>query len=163
MRRARGDAPEGEGLERLRRHRYGALVEPLAGEPSFLAKAMFGCLACYVHGRLALVLADRRPPWRGLLVPTSPERHADLRAEVPALGAHPVLRKWLHLRDAVEDFDQVAARLVELALADDPRLGVESKPRRRADRAGTPRSGGRSGGKGRASGGRGRRRSASRR
>src|SRR5258708_2570661 len=50
-------------IVRLRRHRFGALVEELADEPSFLLATMFGFLPCYVHGRLVLALADKRPPW----------------------------------------------------------------------------------------------------
>jgi hypothetical protein len=116
---------------RLRCHRYGALVEKLAAEPSFLVKPMFGCLACYAHGRLMLVLADRRPPWRGILVPTAHEHHAALRVELGALVVHPVLAKWLHVRESAAQFEETAACLVALACADDPRLGVEPDTRRR--------------------------------
>ncbi len=118
--------------ERLRRHRYGGLVEELVDEPSFLLSTMFGLLTCYVHGRLVLALADKRPPWRGLLVPTDRVHHAALRALVPELVVHPVLGKWLYLRDAADEFEASALRLVTLARADDPRIGVESRPRRRA-------------------------------
>jgi hypothetical protein len=123
--------------DRVRRHRYGGLVEPLLAEESLLVKPMFGCLACYVHGRLMLVLADRRPPWRGLLVPTVREHQPALRAEIPSLAVHPVLGKWLYLREAADDFEEAAGRLVALARVDDLRLGVESLPRRsrRARRA----------------------------
>ena len=123
---ARSVAPP---LDRLRAHRYGALVAALREEPSFLAKPMFGCLACYLHGRMMLLLADRREPWRGLIVATGVEHHAALRAELPALHAHPVIRKWLRLAESVDDFEPTAARLVALAIADDPRLGVEPSPR----------------------------------
>jgi hypothetical protein len=130
-----------DGYDRLRRHRYGALVEGLRGEASFLVKPMFGCLACYVHGRLMLVLADRRPPWRGLLVPMAREHQAALRAEIGSLGVHPVLGKWLCLSEAAPDFEEAAERLVALAAAGDPRLGVEPTMRARRTRAarGRPR------------------------
>lgn len=116
---------------RLRRHRYGALVRELTEEPSFLLARMFGLLTCYVHGRLVLALADKRPPWRGLLVPTDRRHHEALRAALPDLVVHPVLGKWLYLREAADDFEASAARLVALARRDDPRIGVESAPRRR--------------------------------
>lgn len=126
----------GDALVRLRRHRYGSLAAVLASEPSLLVKPMFGCLACYVHGRLMLVLADRRPPWRGVLVPTRREHHAALRAELRALAVHPVLAKWLHVRESAADFESVVGRLVVLAASDDPRLGVEPTVRtRRGSRA----------------------------
>ena len=117
--------------ERLRRHRYGGLVEDLVDEPSFLLSTMFGFLTCYVHGRLVVALADKRPPWRGLLVPTDRAHHATLRALIPDLRVHPVLGKWLYLPDAADDFEASALRVVALARADDPRIGVESVPRRR--------------------------------
>lgn len=118
--------------QRLRRHRYGPLVRDLADEPSFLLATMFGLLTCYLHGRLVLALADKRPPWRGLLVPTDRRHHRGLRGMVPELTVHPVLGKWLYLRDGTDDFEASAEALVALARADDPRIGVESVPRRRS-------------------------------
>jgi hypothetical protein len=115
-------------VKRLRGHRFGSLVEELAVEPSFLLSTMFGFLTCYAHGRLMLALADKRPPWRGLLVPTERAHHAELMRMVPDLVVHPVLGKWLYLREASRDFEESAARLVAMARADDPRIGVESAP-----------------------------------
>ena len=132
MRQARCVAGGSTDLDRLRRHRYGRLIEPLSDAASFLAKPMFGCLACYLHGRLMIVLADRREPWHGLLVPTRREEQSALRAEISSLRVHPVLGKWLYLPESADDFDTCAMRLVALASSDDPRLGVESPPRRRA-------------------------------
>ena len=122
--------PEEQSLDRLLRHRYGELVEAIAREESFAARSMFHCLACYLHGRLKLVLADRERPWDGILVPTTREDQPSLRGEMPALRPHPVLGKWLYLAASVESFEDDAQRLVELALADDPRVGVEPQARR---------------------------------
>ncbi len=116
-------------ITRLRRHRYGGLVDGLIDEPSFLAKSMFGGMACYLHGRMMLILTDRRPPWRGLLVATGRESHASLRETLPALLVHPVISKWLYLQEDAPDFEECAGDLVGLILADDPRVGVESQPR----------------------------------
>jgi hypothetical protein len=106
------------------------VVEPLMEQPSYLQRAMFGCLGCYLYGRLMLVLAARREPWRGLLVPTAREHHAALLREERALIAHPVLAKWLYLAESSDVFEEVAQRLVAQVLAGDPRIGVE--PRHRA-------------------------------
>jgi hypothetical protein len=123
----------------LRRHRYGRLVQPLTDEPSFILRHMFGCLACYVHGRTTFLLAARRPPWRGVILMTERVHHASLLAELPDLAPHPVLSKWLILREDAGDFEETAATLVALAQANDPRLGVEPKPRRRRKaKDGTP-------------------------
>jgi hypothetical protein len=103
------------------------VVEPLEEEPSFIAKPMFGCVGCYLFGRLVLVLADRGEPWSGLLLPTEKNHHAALRRDHPALITHPVLKKWLYLRESHEDFEAQAQRLVRAILADDLRIGVEPK------------------------------------
>jgi hypothetical protein len=122
---------EDASLARLLRHRYGALVEDVAAEESFVTRTTFGCLSCYLHGRLKIVLADGDPPWDGVLVPTAVEHHAALRATVRALHVHPVLRKWLYLPAGSDEFEDDAHRIVELALADDVRVGVEPRPRAR--------------------------------
>lgn len=130
MRRPAADGgAEERARARLLGHRFGPLVEGLAAEASCVVTPMFGCLACYLHGRLMLVLADRRPPWAGILVATDRARHAALRAIVPALRPHPVLPKWLLLPPSAPAFEDDVLRLVDLARADDPRLGVEPAPR----------------------------------
>jgi hypothetical protein len=91
---------------------------------------MFGCLGCYVHGRLVLVLAAGERPWDGVLVPTGREQHAALRTTLPALRAHPVLGKWLYLAASTESFETDAGTLAVLARANDDRIGVEPMPRR---------------------------------
>jgi len=127
---------ETRSQERLFRHRYGELVEAIAGDESFVTRITFGCLSCYLHGRLKIVLADGDPPWDGLLVPTASEHHASLRRSLPALRRHPVLGKWLYLAARVDSFEDDARAIAALALADDPRLGVEPRSRRRRAAAG---------------------------
>ena len=128
---ARARDPYARSYERLAAHRFGWFAEPLVEEASFVLRPMFGSLACYLHGRLMLILADRRPPWCGLLVPTVREAQPSLRAEMPALQVHAVLAKWLHLPESADDFEPVGEHLVRLALRNDPRLGVEPRPKRR--------------------------------
>jgi hypothetical protein len=108
---------------------------------------MFGCVACYVSGRLVLVLADRGKPWQGLLIPTERSAHASIVAEHPELRRHPVLGKWLYLADDTSDFTAAAAAILERIQARDERFGVEPflgrLPHRRAGRPRprTPRGG----------------------
>jgi hypothetical protein len=104
------------------------VVEPLEDEPSFIAKSMFGCVGCYLFGRLVLVLASRgREPWKGLLVPTERKFHASLRRDHRSLVTHPILKKWLYLRESLEDFEDGTRALVDAILANDPRIGVEPR------------------------------------
>jgi hypothetical protein len=98
-------------------------------EPTFLSKRMFGSDAAYLDGLLCLVASDRDPPWNGLLVCTSQERHAALIDEMPALRPHPVLGKWLYIPQDDPAFEPIVERLTALVLARDPRVGVEPKPR----------------------------------
>lgn len=138
MRRSSIGGAEDRALARLLDHRFGALVEGLAAEESFVVRVWFGFLACYLHGRLMLVLADKRPPWSGILVPCDHERHVAMRALVPSLRVHSVLGKWLLLPATSPTFEDDALRLVDLARADDPRFGIEPqarlRPRRRSRR-----------------------------
>lgn len=87
---------------------------------------MFGCQAVYLFGRLVLVLAAKEEPWNGLLVCTSREYHAALIGKYPSLQPHPVLSKWLYLAQSCDEFEETAQRLVEHAIKNDARIGVES-------------------------------------
>lgn len=111
-----------------RAHPLQWVVEPLTEEPSYIEKAMFGCKGCYLHGRLVLVLAARgKEPWNGLLLPTERKHQPGLRRDHKNLIIHPVLKKWLYLPEANEDFEEAACAVVESVLANDPRIGVEPK------------------------------------
>jgi len=105
------------------------VVESLADEPSYLQKPMFGCQACYLHGRLVLALAAGEEPWNGLLIPTEHQFHESIREEYGSVEQHPVLKKWLYLPESTEDFESVALGIVEAIKMNDRRFGVEPKGR----------------------------------
>lgn len=105
------------------------LFEPLMEEPSYLEKPMFGCLACYLHGRLMLVLASGEEPWNGILIPTEHQFHEGIRQDFNDVVQHPVLKKWLYLPEASEDFESLASDIVETVRMNDLRFGVEPKER----------------------------------
>jgi hypothetical protein len=133
--RARTGRSDRAASDALARHRFRALVDPLTAEASFLSRPMFGCVGCYMNGRLVLVLADRTEPWQGLLVPTEKSLHRSLLADFRALRVHPVLRKWLYMPHAKGGFAAAAEEIVQHILAGDQRFGVEPAlprlPRRR--------------------------------
>jgi len=120
----------------LGRHRFGSLVELLEDDPSFVSRAMFGCVGCYLGGRLVVVLADRGEPWQGLLVPVERAVHAELRRELAALRIHPVLGKWLYLPEADRQFAAASRELVRRIAEGDPRFGVDPAPPRLPRRTG---------------------------
>jgi len=105
------------------------VVESLMEEPSYLEKSMFGCLAIYLHGRLILVLASGEEPWDGLLVPTEHQFHDAIQKKFRDVVQHSVLKKWLYLPEATEDFETVASDIVEAVRMNDQRFGVEPKER----------------------------------
>ena len=105
------------------------VVESLEEEPSYLEKPMFGCLAIYLHGMLMLVLASGEEPWDGLLIPTEHQFHDAILKEFNDVVQHTVLKKWLYLPEATEDFETVASDIVEAVRMNDQRFGVEPKER----------------------------------
>ncbi|HOF09327.1 MAG TPA: hypothetical protein PLV33_04945 [Opitutaceae bacterium] len=111
-------------------HPHAWIWEPLEADPRFLLRAMFGCKAAYLDGKMMLCFAAKDEPWRGVLVCTAREQHASLMQTLPALTPHPVLSKWLYLPEARGDFETVAARIVELVRRRDPRIGVLPSPHR---------------------------------
>lgn len=115
-------------------HRHAWLWEPMERDPRFLLRSMFGAKAAYLDGKLMLCFCAGDEPWRGLLICTSREHHAALRADFPVLAPHPVLPKWLYLPESDDAFERTAARLVALALHRDSRIGVSPGVRKRRSR-----------------------------
>ncbi|MGB7620718.1 MAG: hypothetical protein WBN92_00045 [Terriglobia bacterium] len=110
-----------------KKHRHQWVIDALCEQPSFLQKRMFGSEACYLHGRLVLALASGEvEPWKGLLVPTEKIHHRSLREEFKGLRVHSVLKKWLYLPEAFDEFEQTASLLIKKILINDVRLGIES-------------------------------------
>ena len=107
------------------------LAEPVAGEPSFELKSWFGGRTIMLHGKHHLFLTTQDEPWQGVLVCTSHEHHASLRAEFPSLIPHPVLGKWLYLSESTDTFERDARRLVQRVRAGDPRFGILPSPKKK--------------------------------
>jgi len=112
-------------------HPFAWLAEPLVNEPSFVLKSWFGGRTIMLHGLHYLFLTAQGEPWQGVLVCTFHEHQASLRAEFPALGQHPILKKWLYLPESAETFERDARQLVQLARAHDPRLGIPPSSKRK--------------------------------
>jgi hypothetical protein len=110
------------------------VVEPLTDEPSYIEKPMFGCQACYLHGRLVLALTSGTEPWNGLLIPTDHQFHDSIRKDFRTVLQHPVLKKWLYLPEASEDFESIACNIVEAIRMNDQRFGVEPKEKTQGKR-----------------------------
>lgn len=107
------------------------LADPVRDEPTFELKSWFGGRTIMLHGRHQLFLTTQGEPWQGVLVCTFHEHQPSLLAEFPALRQHPVLGKWLYLRESAETFERDAKRLVQLVHAGDPRIGIEPSSRKK--------------------------------
>lgn len=107
---------------RLNRHLW--LLEPLRDLPTCTIRPMFGAQACYFNDLLVLVLADSEEPWRGVLVPCEREHHASITREFPSLAPHPVLPKWLYLRESAGTFERDAEHIVRRIQQFDVRFGI---------------------------------------
>ena len=104
------------------------IFDAFAGRPTFFTKRMFGGLAAYVHERQMLVLVQPtktgRWKWHGVLVCTGQEHHASIRAEFPALMPHTILRKWLYIDSAHEDFEPTMEAVARRMAKNDRRFGI---------------------------------------
>jgi len=99
-------------------------------DPSYIDRAWFGCRAIYLHGKLMLVLCSDEEPWNGLLIATRHRFHESIREDFDCVVQHPVLKKWLYLAEAPEDFESVSSEIVEAISSGDQRFGVEPKERK---------------------------------
>ena len=117
--------------EKIPNNEHSWLVEPFFEAETFIPKRMFGCLACYLHGKLMLVLADSEDPWSGVLVVTDRSQHPALQSSFPHLIAHPVLCKWLYIPAANEHFEKTVTDIVQRCLEDDARIGILPKEKKR--------------------------------
>ncbi|WP_309397362.1 hypothetical protein [Cerasicoccus maritimus] len=112
-------------------HPYDWLIEPIAEDPSFVRKPMFGAVGCYLRGKMVCVLAAREKPWRGLLITVEQSEQRSILSDYPQLTPHEVLPKWLYLPEEHDDFEPVAEAVIEAIRQGDPRFGVIPPPRKR--------------------------------
>jgi hypothetical protein len=114
--------------QRLKRYEHEWIFEPFADHRTFFTKRMFGGLAAYLFDRQMLVLVEPtktgRWKWHGVLVCTDHEHHASIRSEFPALTPHRVLRKWLFIDSADDDFESTMEAVARRVARNDVRFGI---------------------------------------
>ena len=122
----------------MKRFQHEWIFKAFAEHRTFLSKKMFGGLAAYLFERQMLVLVEPtksgRWKWHGVLVCTGFEHHAAIRAELPALRPHEVLRKWLFIESTHVDFESTMQAAATHMARNDPRFGISPgspKPRKR--------------------------------
>lgn len=112
----------------MKRFDHEWILDAFAGRPSFFTKRMFGGLAAYLFDRQMLLLVEPtktgRWTWHGVLVCTAHEHQTSIRAELPALAPHEVLRKWLYIDSAHADFETTMEGVARRIASNDLRFGV---------------------------------------
>lgn len=109
------------------------LIEPLRSREDFSVRRTMGCWSFYLGEKNVLLYVPAKDAdGEGLLIPTDHAFHASLVAEFPSLAPHDLLKKWLCLGAADENYEETAHAIVRLILRGDPRLGVLGRIRSRS-------------------------------
>lgn len=107
------------------------ILDELSNHPSFRTKGMFGGLAVYIYDKQVMVIVEPtksgRWDWHGVLICTDKEHQASLIKEMPALAPHEVLKKWLFLDSAHDDFEETVSKVSDIIEQNDPRIGIFPK------------------------------------
>ena len=115
------------------------IVQPFEDHPTFFTKRMFGGLAVYLFGRQMIVLVEPtktgRWQWHGVLVCTDRAHHESITADFPQLSPHEVLTKWLFIDSRHDGFEPTMERVARAIARDDPRFGIQPRPRKEKGRA----------------------------
>lgn len=113
------------------------ITDALRELPDATERRMFGCHAFYKEGKMVMVLTgEGDEPWNGVCLCTDRAHHPSLLVDFPALVPHPVLGKWLYVSCEHPDFENTVEKLLRLVATNDPRPGVEPKPKRRKTKSG---------------------------
>ena len=112
------------------------IFEEFEEEASFFTKRMFGGLAAYLFGRQMMLLVEPtksgRWLWHGVLICTDFAHHAAIIEEFPQLAPHQVLKKWLYIDSAHEDFEPTMERVAKAMAGNDSRFGIDPEVRKKA-------------------------------
>jgi hypothetical protein len=69
--------------------------------------------------------------WHGVLVCTTYDDQASIRADFPALTPHDVLRKWLFVDSKHDEFESTMEAVAGCMSRNDPRFGIVPATSRR--------------------------------
>lgn len=101
-------------------------------------RKMFGVECLYINDKLyfACRLREKTPEDNGIWIGTEMKHHEHLQKEFPSLTSLRTIpiKKWLLLPDDVDDFEETVAKLCDLVKANDPRIGVLPKPKKKKKR-----------------------------
>ena len=111
----------------------GFVLVVVIGVIDYISGPVFSSLTFYLIP-VVLALTSGTEPWNGLLKPTDHQFHDSIRKDYKTVVQHPVLKKWLYLPEASEDFEPIASNIVEAIRMNDQRFGVELREKTRGKR-----------------------------
>ena len=98
-------------------------------------KKMFGNHSIYIGPKIYLATraSEKNPLDDGIWIGTSFEHHESLKTQFPSITNLKLykVKKWLLLPVDAPDFEEVAIEICELIKADDSRIGVLPKPKKK--------------------------------
>lgn len=96
---------------------------------------MFGNTSLYIGNKIYFSTRQRSDNTadNGIWIGTQLEHHDSLKAEFPSITHlnNYRIKKWLLLPETAEDFEETARELCLLVIAEDERLGVVPKPKKK--------------------------------
>jgi len=102
-----------------------------------LVRAMFGCHAVYVGGKIVLILRDKPGSHgdNGVWIATTKDHHQSLKKLFPSMRSISVLGKgvtgWQVLPATADDFEESVLRVCGLVRKHDARIGKVPQAKRR--------------------------------
>lgn len=98
-------------------------------------RPMFGNTSLYIGEKSYFATRHRadKTADNGIWIGTQLEHHESLKAQFPSLTNLNSfrIRKWLLLPETAEDFEETARQFCLLVIAEDERLGVTPKPKKK--------------------------------
>lgn len=110
----------------------------------FDIKHMFGGMALYGHGKMLFCIMEDSeqnyykdkifpyPIWNGVLIPTHREYHDQFTKISKDIVPHAVLGKWMYIPQTLENFEELTAKLVLMALKNSEMIGIFPKPKKKS-------------------------------
>ena len=102
-------------------------------------RPMFGCHAIYAHGKILLIVRKKEDHQdaNGVWIATGKEHHNSLRTDLPSMRSVYILSNgkgetgWQMIHEDADDFEESVAKICELVLAGDERIGKVPKAKKR--------------------------------
>lgn len=124
------------------------LLSPLSSLPSpqgegLRVRQMFGCHAIYSDRKILLIVRKKNDHTdaNGVWIATGKEHHESLRQELPSMQSVYILSDgknetgWQMIHEDADDFEELVAKICELIIRGDKRIGKIPKARKKSKKS----------------------------